>query len=155
MTGRWIDVTKPKRPPRKEPKRRFENIKVGDQLMREWIQQGWRGGRDDTKQPPVKLSSQTWYYIVTDLWFDPVKGDEKPRLGEMVAIQRLGQKGEPIGRKIGHSKTGLASNAYRYADMDYVKFCNDRLAAIEEGRVVGIGMGQIIRRRPKVSGGGL
>lgn len=138
--------------PRKEPKRRFENIKVGDQLMREYVSQGWRGGKDDPKQPPVKLSSQTWYYIVTDLWFDPVKGHEKPRLGEMVAIQRINQRGEPSNRKIGHSKSGLASQSYRYANIDYVQFCKDRLAALEEGKVVGIGLGQVIRRRPKISG---
>lgn len=146
----WVDVTKPKRAPRKPGKRRFENIKVGDQLVRTTEVKGWRGGKDDFKGPPTPLSKTTWYYLVTDLWFDPVRGHDNRESGEMVAIQRIRETGEPWGGKQGHSIRGLASNGFQYADMDYVQFCRDRIESMIDGAVVGIGLGHKIRRRPKL-----
>lgn len=143
----WVDVTKSKRPPRKAARRRFENIKVGDQLMRRYVSK-WTGSRNGQK---AEGSNETvWYYIVTDLWFDPVRGNEKRDSGEMVAIQRLRENGEPVSHKEGHSIRGLAANSFQYADIDYIQFCKDRMEALKEGKVVGISHGRAIRRRPKL-----
>ncbi|HET99457.1 MAG TPA: hypothetical protein ENH89_03610, partial [Aurantimonas coralicida] len=127
---------------------RFDDISIGAQLMRTYTMRGWRGGIDDTSGPPTDLSQQTWYYIVTDLWFDPVKGDTNPKKGQMVGVRRLNGHGEAFGRKQGHTRRGLASNGFHYADRDYISECKAFLAAKEEGKVVGIGMGLVLRQRP-------
>lgn len=152
MTGIWADVTKPRKV-RKSPRAlRFAEIKVGDQLMQTTTSAGWRGGIDDMKAPAVPYSKTTWYYIVTDMWFDPVAGQRDPVKGQMIGIQRLDEKGEPISRKVSHPIRGLASNRFHYADRDYIAFCKTRIDAMNDGAVVGIGMAGVIRRRPKVPG---
>ncbi len=112
----------------------------------------WRGGKDDFSKPAPELSQVTWYYLVTDLWFDPVAGQDNPVAGRMVAIVSIDADGYPHHRKAPHTLRGLASQGSRYADLDYIAFCRQRLSAIDEGGVVGIGFGQTIRRRPKMSG---
>ena len=146
---RWVAV--PPRKTRKSPRAvRFAGIKVGDQVMKTWTQKGWRGGIDDTRGPPREFSQATWYYIVTDLWFDPVAGQDNHVAGEMVAIAQVKPNGEIRSRKESHTKRGLASQGFHYADRDFITEGKTVVAAMKEGKVVGIGRGEIIRRRPKL-----
>ena len=147
---RWIEMYVRKK--RKSPRAvRFASIKVGDQVMKTWTEKGWRGG-DDTRGPAREFSQAIWYYIVTDLWFDPVAGQDNHVAGEMVAIARIKPDGGIHSHKEPHTKRGLASQGFHYADRDYLADRKTVLAAVEEGKVVGIGRGQIIRRRPKLPG---
>lgn len=137
MSRIWVDITKPRKV-RKSPRAlRFAEVKVGDQLMQTTTSAGWRGDKT------------TWYYIVTDMWYDPVAGQDDPLKGQMVGIQRLDSKGAPTSRKEAHPIRGLASNQFHYADRDYIVFCKIRIDAMNDGSVVGIG---IASRRPKVPG---
>lgn len=134
---RWVEI--PPRKRRKSPRAlRFAEIAVGDQLMRTWpgfLDQG----------------ISVWYYVVTDLWFDPVAGQSDETAGRMVAIQRLDPRtGEPNYRKEPHTIRGLASQGFRYADLDYAAHVKAARQAAVEGKVIGIGRGIVIRRRPKV-----
>lgn len=148
---RWVEI--PTRKRRRSPRAlRFADIKVGDQLMKVWRQTGWRGGKDDMKGPPVDLSRCVWYYAVTDLWFDPVRGQENRVAGEMVGIVRINQDGTYALRKEPHTKRGLASQGFHYADLDLCALAQRRQ---QSENVVGIGRGHVIRRRPKTPGGGL
>lgn len=143
---RWVEL--PARKRRKSPRAiRFANIKVGDQVMRTYTSRGWRGGIDDTSAPPTELSQTTWYYIVTDLWFDPVAGQDNRVAGEKVAIARIQPDGQIYPRKEPHTKRGLASQGFHYADHDFIAFVKQRQ---EAENVVGIGFGRVIRRRPKL-----
>ena len=146
---RWVELDVPKR--RKSPRAvRFAGIKVGDQVMQTHTTKGWRGGIDDKSAPPTELSQTTWYYIATDLWFDPVAGQENHVAGEKVAIARIKPDGSVCPHKEPHTKRGLASQGFHYADRDYIAECKTVVAAVKEGSVVGIGMGRIIRQRPKL-----
>jgi len=132
-------------PPRKrrKPARalRFAEIKVGDQL--------------------VLKPSKSWhrkipqYFVVTDLWFDPVAGQRDEVSGHMVAIRVIRHDGEVHGSKRPHTRRGLASQQYHYAGIDYIAQCKALVASIDNGVVVGIGRGKLIRGRPKMPGGGL
>lgn len=93
------------------------------------------------------------YAVVTDRWFDPVRGFHDRARGDMVAIRWLDQRGEPVGSKWGHTVRGLASQGWRYASMDYQGMAKARLDAMRDGVVVGIGKARVIRARPKVPGG--
>jgi hypothetical protein len=134
---RWVEI--PLRKRRKSPRAlRFAEIAVGDQLMRTW---------------PGFLDHgiSVWYYVVTDLWFDPVAGQSDDTAGRMVAIRRLDPRtGEPSHRKEPHTIRGLASQGFRYADLDYSAHVKAARQAAVEGKVIGIGRGLVIRRRPKV-----
>lgn len=123
--------------------RRFEGIRVGDQLLQ-------RGsvGAFNRLYPDI-------YWIVTDLWFDPVRGQHKRANGEMVAVQQIGPDGKGRGRKTPHTIRGLAANGFERATMDYADFCAQREAARQEGTVVNIRFGAVIRKRPKLPGGRL
>ena len=139
-TGRrWVEV--PVRKRRKSPRAvRFAEIKVGDQLMRRW--KGYVGE-----------ASTVWYYIVTDLWFDPVAGQEDATAGRMVAIRVICPSiGEPREPKAGHTLRGLASQGFQYADIDFATLAKAKVEARLAGDVIGIGHAQTIRRRPKVPG---
>lgn len=139
-TGRrWIEVPQKKR---RKPARalRFAEIKVGDQLMRKW-------------DSHLNNGVVVWYYQVSDLWFDPVAGQDDPTAGSMVAIQLISHRtGEVNGRKNAHTLRGLASQGFRYADIDYIAHAAARNAALVTGEVVSIGRGHVIRARPKVPG---
>jgi hypothetical protein len=140
-TGRrWVEG--PPRKRRKSPRAlRFAEIKVGDQLMRRWPEL-WR-----------PAGTTVWYYVVSDLWFDPCAGQRDETAGRMVAIQRMdGRTGEPVHHKEAHTIRGLASQGFRYADVDYIAHVKAALTGVAEGAVVGIGMAHIIRRRPKQAG---
>lgn len=148
---RWVEIPTPK--PRKSPRAlRFAALAVGDQIMKAWTSKGWRGGVDDMKAPAIELSKNVWYYLVTDMWFDPVAGQENAVAGQMVAIVRVDHDGWPFSRKEHHTLRGLASEGFQYADRDFIAFCRDRAEAMKGGAVVGIGMGNAIRARPKLPG---
>lgn len=135
---RWVEI--PQRKKRKSPRAvRFAEIKAGDQLMREL-------GVWDARM-------HVWYYIVTDLWFDPVAGQDDETAGRMVAIRSICPRtGEPRHRKEPHTLRGLASQGFRYADIDFPAHVQAVKEAMADGEVVGIGKGHVIRRRPKVPG---
>jgi hypothetical protein len=133
---RWVEPVPRKR---RAPGRalRFAELKVGDQIM-----------------APTRWATQNSviYYIVTDLWFDPVCGQLDETSGLMVAIRRLGQDGEPCARKERHTLRGLAQNGYHYSDIDYASMAKARLQAHRDGKLIGIGVGKMIRARPKLPG---
>lgn len=121
--SRWVDVHEPKR---RKPARalKFGGVKVGDQLMRR--------PRGDW------LEKFTSYFIVTDRWFDPVKGDVDPIKGEMVGYSRISPKGT-LCRKEATTVRGLATQQFEYADQDFLAMAKNRLKQLESGGVVGIG----------------
>ncbi len=122
----------------KQVKPIWEEVNVGDQLMQ--TPKAWY----HRKIPH--------YFIVTDLWFDPVAGQDDETAGRMVAIREIGPDGDPRGRKTGTTVRGLASQQYQYADKDYIAQCKARASAQAEGKVIGIGVGEAIRQRPKFPG---
>lgn len=134
---RWVDM-----PPRvrRKPARalRFSEIRAGDQLMRRYKHY------DGTMQ--------TWYYFVTDLWFDPVAGQSDETAGRMVAIMMLDARtGDPWLRKEPHTVRGLASQGFHYADIDFPAHVKATNAAREEGKVAPISFAKVIRARPKLA----
>jgi hypothetical protein len=135
----WVEV--PLRKRRKSPRAvRFAEIKVGDQLMRKWTAYDAR--------------IDVWYYVVTDLWFDPVAGQKDETAGRMVAIRSIDpQTGEPRLRKEPHTIRGLASQGFMYSDIDFPNIVQATIHGLAEGKVIGIGQGHVIRRRPKVPSG--
>lgn len=149
---RWNDETAPKRRRKSARALRFAEIKVGGQLMvsyaSEYQTSDGAGGYKTCKNP-----RSVWYWVVTDLFFDPVAGEYDETAGRMVAIKRLcPHTGEPIQGKRSHSIRGLASNGYHYADVDFMALMAARLQGKATGDVVEIGRGHVIRRRPKVPG---
>ena len=150
------EVHSPRREKRKRGAGRFADVKVGDQIMQRVVSRWDTVARDDRA-----ANDAAWikherdhgfaYAIVTDLWFDPVKGETDPIAGQMVAIQHLRQ-GRPIMSKRPHTVRGLASNGFVYADRDEIAHWNAVRAAHDAGQVVGIGQGRTIRKRPKISG---
>lgn len=134
----WIDVTVNRK--RRKPSRalRFAELKVGDQLMKRPY--GGDYGRHST------------YYLVTDLWFDPVAGQHDETAGRMVGLVRLGTDGEPHGTKSSTTLRGLASQQYHYSSIDYSAICKAKVEAVAAGELVGIGYGRVIRQRPKTPG---
>lgn len=139
-TGRyWMDPPPIKK--RAKPKgRRFADVKVGDQLMQA------NPSHDGKRQYP------TIYSLVTDAWFDPVRGEDDEEKGHLFAVQQLGADGQPRGRKAAFTRFGLASQGYQYADIDYIGLALARASATD---VVGIGHAQVIRARPKIPTGSL
>lgn len=141
-----VDVIELPPQPRKPSRAvRFADIKVGDQLMRRYTTMAMRGDR-----------LMTFYYAVTDLWFDPVAGCHDEIAGQMVAIRQISPRtGELEGRKWAHTRRGLASNGYHYADCDFMARTRAIIDAMQAGEVVGIGFGHVIRQRPKLPSGSL
>lgn len=141
-TGRrWVEPT-PRKTRKPAQPRRFANLKVGDQIMQ-------KGKRFDTGRP-YKV-----YYLVTDIWFDPVRGQRDPVAGTMVGFCQINQDGTPWKRKSSMPIRGLAPQGFFPADIDYIGMAAKRAEALKEGKVVGIGKAAVIRRRPKIPGGGL
>jgi hypothetical protein len=141
----WTEI--PRRKRRKSPRAvRFAEIKVGDQLMREYRLDGFCSiDRKDRVQ--------IWYYVVTDLWFDPCAGQHDETAGRMVAIQSICPRtGDPRPHKEPHTLRGLASQGFHFADIDFLAHAKARNQAMADGAVVGIGKGHVIRRRPTVPG---
>lgn len=71
----------------------------------------------------------------------------------MLAIQHIYDHGP--GRKEAHTLRGLASQGFRYADVDYEAHLAAWRHARDSGTAVGIGYAHVIRARPKVPGRGL
>lgn len=142
-------VVYPPRKRRKSPRAvRFADIKVGDQLVRYYPVKECRTNADG-ERVVVTVSQQTWHYLVTDLWFDPVAGQDNHVAGEKVAIAQIKSDGQVLQRKEPHTKRGLASQGFHYAGRDFIALARQRLDA---ENVVGIGLGAVIRARPKVPG---
>jgi len=98
-----FDAEPPQRKRRAKPRAlRFSDIKVGNELSKRMT---WHGERAVT------------FYVVTDLWFDPVAGQRDHEAGNMVAVRRI--EPFPTDRKEPHTRRGLASQGfrYRYSDM--------------------------------------
>lgn len=137
---------------RRRGRGRFADIKVGDQLQQRSI------GRWDTMLHDERAANDAgWqrherdygyiYAQVTDLWFDPVAGEDDPIRGEMVGIVHLHQ-GQPRGGKRAHTIRGLASNGWQYAERDEIEHWQQVREGVRDGTVVGIGAGR--RGRPQV-----
>ena len=130
---RWVDVPRPKR--RKSPRAlRFADIEVGRQLVQ-------RPGKNWYHHIPV-------YFIVTDIWFDPVEGQKDPVAGKMIGIARIAPDGEVHPRKSKYPVRGLASQGFHYLPIDYINQCKAKALATN---VVGIERGKVIRARPSAS----
>lgn len=142
---RWVEPA-PRKRRAKATKGRFSEIAVGDQLEeRSWTRKYYREA--------LKRDTPPTFYVVTDLWFDPVKGQHNEWSGQMVGYRRIGADGEPLGEKRANSRHGLASIGFHKAEIDYIGQRRATIEAAENGNVVGIGFGKVIRRRPKMSGG--
>jgi hypothetical protein len=139
-TGRrWVEM-KPRERRRSPRALRFAGLKVGDQLQRAWAS-------------ALNPGQVVVYYVVTDLWFDPVAGQYDDTAGRMVAIQRIcPREGEPYMRKEAHTLRGLASQGFGYCPIDYMAHVKAANAAAALGQIVGIGHGHVIRRRPRTPG---
>ncbi len=136
---RWVDVTSTKKK-RKSPRAlKFAALKVGDQIMQ--------------KPRPGFHRGIPAYYVVTDIWFDPVAGQDDETAGRMVGFAQVKADGT-LWRKRSTTIRGLASQQYDYADTDYVGLAQARATAMgaPDGTVVGIGYAQAIRKRPKIAG---
>jgi hypothetical protein len=151
---RWVEVPRTKR--RRAPRAlRFAEIKVGDQLVcrrkARWETYEKRPIQTANIDPLMRKHEKETitYAIVTDLWFDPVAGEEDPISGQMVAIRYL-RDGEPVGNKWSHTRRGLATNSYHYADFDVIEHYRRLREGIEAGEVTGISKGKVYRRRPKL-----
>ncbi len=146
----------PRREKRKRGAGRFAEVKVGDQLMQRVISRWSTYATDPSAaNDPAMVDHEKdcgfAYAIVTDLWFDPVKGEEDPIAGQMVAIRHLRQ-GRPIMSKRPHTIRGLASNGWQYADRDEIAHWEAVREAHEAGKVIGIGVGKVYRKRPQIPG---
>lgn len=137
---RW--VASPQRKRRSPPKQgRFSNLAVNDQL--ECPDPMYRGSASTRKAPSL-------FYLVTDLWFDPVKGQANDFSGQMAAVLRIGSDGNPIGKKLGYSRHALATQGFHPAAIDYIGLCRLRSEGASTGDVVGIGEARRIRQRPRL-----
>lgn len=133
---RWVEVPQKKR--RGSPRAlKFAAIKVGDQIMQKPRESFYR-------KIPV-------YYVVTDLWFDPVAGQRDATAGQMVGYAQIREDGS-VWTKSKTTLRGLASQQFDYADMDFMAMCKARLAALTDGEVIPISKARAIRRRPKLPG---
>lgn len=138
---RWVEI--PRRKRRKSPRAlRFAEIKLGDQLVKR--QKQYINGR-----------MHEYHFVVVAMWFDPVDGHSDPESGQMVGIQRVGECGVGIGRPQKHTRRALAYQQFHYSEVDYIELCRNRLDALKDGTVVGIGKAAAIRRRPRMPGAGL
>lgn len=143
QTGtRWVEPTARKRRAR-QTKGRFSELTVGDQLE-------LKNHSLDQLAEQIGRRGPRTFYVVTDLWFDPVKGQDGEYRGQMVGYQRLNDHGEPVGRKQSTSRHGLAAQGFHKAELDFIAQCKARA---EASNVVGIGFGRVLRRRPKMTGG--
>lgn len=133
---RWVEIPERKR---RKPARalRFAELKVGDQLRRDW---------DNV----LVTGRARWYYLVTDLWFDPVAGQDDEVAGQMVGIAHIDPRTGEACRKQSHTLRGLASQGFHYAELDFIAHIKAAIVGIAEGKVVGIGRGLVIRKHPKL-----
>ena len=152
---RWVEPTPRKR--RKPPApRRFADLKVGDQLMQTSETHSLKRALSANEEwVKTAYQSSTAYFIVTDRWFDPVRGQDDPIAGQMVGYAQINARGGVSTHKSSMPIRGFASQRFEYADRDYIVWCKSRLEGMETGAVVGIGHGKVIRKRPKIPGGRL
>lgn len=119
--SRWIDTPQKKK---RKPARaiRFAKIAVGDQIMK-------------TTKNHDPYPRTTLYYVVTDLWFDPVLGQVDNTAGQMVGYSRVLENGDIQSYKIKTTRRGLASQRFQPSDIDYITLRN---AMCESDNVIGI-----------------
>lgn len=82
----------------------------------------------------VERSSGT-AVVVTDLWFDPVRGQKRPAGGMMAAVQAIGPDGVPRAYKRAYTRGQLAADFDR-ADRNIMSA--RRAAAAASARDAGI-----------------
>lgn len=136
------------RPRRKPPRAlKFAEVQVGDQVMQA-SSLDWPG------MPPEWQRKNVRYYLITDMWSDPVAGQYDPVKGQMIGLARIREDGS-LEPKTSTTIRGLASQQYDYADVDYLALCAARAEGMQSGAVIGIGAAWAIRERPKLPRGGL
>jgi len=106
--------------------RRFDDIKVGDQLVARRRAEPARG-------------LPCLHYLVTDLWYDPVRGQQRRSSGEMVAIQTIWWDGTLRGSKYAHTIRGLAQAGLQFADTDFQGNAQALTEALHDGSVISLG----------------
>jgi hypothetical protein len=150
---RYVEIPQSKR---RKPARalRFAGLKVGEQLVqRTEISQTVRDvGADNDSYKQVPWRAGDAFFLVTDLWFDPVAGQTDPVKGQMVGLVQIKAGGDLWSHKSSTTLRGLASQRYHYYKGDRIAECKLRLAAVKAGDVVGIGYGKTIRKRPRLPG---
>lgn len=98
---RWVEPVKRKE--RKPPRAlRFADVKVGDQIMHAVESKRIVNGVE------VPYMRGVHYYVVTDLWDDPVEGQSDPLKGKMVGYAQIDDRGEVSNRKSKTTIRGLA-----------------------------------------------
>ena len=100
---KWVEFRRRKR---RKPGRalKFGNVQVGDQLVR-------------AHSRPASISpryNMPVHYLVTDRWFDPVKGEDDPIKGQMVGLAQIDERGVP-GTRSARTVRGLGRQTYEYA----------------------------------------
>lgn len=95
---------------------RFSNVAVGDQIMR-------------SNEYNTVARKHFSYYIVTDLWFDPVLGQYDPVKGQMIGYSKIDPTGTVCERKTSTTVRGLASQRFQYADVDFISLCQAKASA--------------------------
>lgn len=118
-------VERPQRRRRRKPRAlRFAGVKVGDILIqhRKSVSLRYIKAAPGTANDPgeeIRTSIHTSLAIVTDLWFDPVLGQEDPITGQMVGLRFW--LGEPRGSKFSHHLRGLATQKWNYATAEEIE----------------------------------
>lgn len=142
----WTPITL--RRSRRKPRTggRFSEIAVGDSLLLVRIAR-WQEIRDGAE----RTARYEIAYVVTDLWFDPVAGEENPWQGQMTAVAQVRPDGS-LGRKTRYSRHALAAVGFQKTDADHVGLAKARHEGAKAGKVVGIGRARALRRRPRLPG---
>jgi hypothetical protein len=78
----------------------------------------WKGiRRGDRFYRVHKTAEYQVRYIVTDTWFDPVRGQNKPQRGYMVALVMADRHWQPIGGKWPYAASTVAGKSYIRAEV--------------------------------------
>jgi hypothetical protein len=133
-------MSEPARKRRRKPKPlRFAQISVGDILIhhRNTIDAIRRPrmvevANDDPPDPIYVPAIATSFAIVTDLWFDPVLGDQEPATGQMVGLKYY-IEGAARGSKWSYNRLGLARKGWHFATPDQIA---DQAGELERQRAV-------------------
>jgi hypothetical protein len=120
-------MIEPERKRRRKPRPlRFAEIEVGHILIqRRKTIRAVRPKRpighanDDPQELVYVPEVITAYAIVTDLWFDPVYGQNEESTGQMVGCQYW-ISGAPMGSKWPYNRLGLARAGWNYATAEEI-----------------------------------
>lgn len=141
---RWVEVPQRKR---RKPRTggRFSELSIGDQLVQ-------RTPYTRIRPHEPERAPYEQYVQVTDLWFDPVAGQDNEWRGQMVGVAAININGA-LSKKQSYSRHALAAVGYHRAEIDYRGMCVARAQAARDGAVVSIRHAHKIRSRPKLPGG--